>query len=115
MNGEEFLQSLDIWHHPAVSDRLSRQVYEVSDLLDMFLKHHTEQKLNIHSVVRSAGEITDRMKANVDEIKKWREDVKKELAKHIEIRDVGYVDHCRERIVDAQAENNALRWVLGIE
>lgn len=42
MSGEEFLQSLDIWHHPAVSDRLSLQVYEVSDLLDMFLKCNIE-------------------------------------------------------------------------
>lgn len=42
MSGEEFLQSLDIWHHPAVSNRLSNQVYEVSDLLDQFLKHHKQ-------------------------------------------------------------------------
>jgi len=81
---------------------------------ELSTKNETEA-LNKHRVVRSAGEISERMKANVEEIMKWREDIKKEKAKHIEIRDVGYIDHCRERIVDGQAENNALRWVLGID
>lgn len=81
---------------------------------ELSTKQETEA-LNKHNVVRSAVEISERMKANAEEIMKWREDIKKERAKHIEIRDVGYIDHCRERIVDGQAENNALRWVLGLD
>lgn len=77
-------------------------------------KENKIKPLKQHNVVRSADEIAERMKENAAEVGKWRDEIKKERAKHIEIRDTGYIDHCRERIVDAQAENNALRWVLGI-
>jgi len=38
IDGEEFLQSKDIWNHPRVSDRNNAESYDVAELIDEYAK-----------------------------------------------------------------------------
>lgn len=65
--------------------------------------------------VKSIEEINERIASSREMLEDWKIELKNALAKSVDFRDEGYIDHCRTWIAELKADINALLWVTNQE